>query len=100
MAITVTAGDIEYDTGGVVREGNRNVVHGQLGADTTLRTFAITGTSSRLVSAQLTVADNTGDAPTTVMGIINENADSTATNGTIAVDAGAATDVRFRIEYV
>jgi hypothetical protein len=34
------------------------------------------------------------------MGIINENASSTATNGTIAVDAGAATDVRFRIEYV
>ena len=75
-------------------------MHGQLGADTTLRTFAITDTSSRLVSAQLTVADNAGDAPTTVMGIINENADSTATNGTIAVDAGAATDVRFRVEYV
>jgi len=100
MAITVTAGDIEYDTGGIVREGNRHVVHGQIGADTTLRAFAITDTNSRLVAAQLTVADNAADAPTTVMGIINENASSTATNGTIAVDAGAAADIRFRIEYI
>tara|TARA_R100001244_G_scaffold80852_1_gene63218 strand:- start:293 stop:601 length:309 start_codon:yes stop_codon:yes gene_type:complete len=102
MAITVTAGDISYDSGMPLRSGNRFVVHGILGANATKAAFAITSTKSTLTSASLTAGDNaaSNQEDTAVQGIINQNAGGTATNGTIAVDAGIATDVRFRIEYV
>ena len=83
-----------------VRSGNRFVMHGVVEADATRRTFAILGTASRILSAQFTVADNAGNAPTTVQGHINANASDVVTNGSVFVDAGAATDVRFRVEYV
>lgn len=102
MAITVTAGSISYDEGMPLRSGNRFVVHGILGANATQSAYAITGTKSRLLSAALTTGDNgaTDQADSAVQGILNENASGTATNGTIAVDAGIATDVRFVIEYI
>jgi hypothetical protein len=96
----MAAGDITYDAGMPIRSGNRFVITGKLEADATRRTFAILDTKSTIVSHQLTVDDNSGDAPTTIQGIVNKDASDVATSGSIAVDAGAATDVRFRIEYI
>ena len=94
----MAAGDITYDTSPVTRRGNRNVVTGTLEADTTLRTFAVLGTGSRIMNAQFTCDLPSGG--TTVQARINQIADTTATNGSIAIDTGAAATLRFAIDFV
>ena len=94
----MAAGDITYDTDPVTKRGNRSVVSGTLEADTTLRTFAVLGTGSRIMNAQFTCDLPSGG--TAVQARINKNADDDATNGSVAVDTGAAATLRFAIDFV
>ena len=77
----MAAGGITYDAGNPVRKGETWQMSGVIEVDDTKRNFAITSTSSTLLSFMLIDSDGVGSA----WSEMNENAAGAGTNGTVAV---------------
>ena len=94
----MAAGDITYDTDPVRRAGNLWEIHGLIEADDTARTFAILNDKHSIVACDLL---QTSTAPTiTYSAQINASSYTAGSQmGSVHVDASAATNLRFKIQY-
>jgi len=94
----MAAGDLTFDSAPNRQQGNLWMLTGVVEVDDTIRTFAVTSTKSTLVDVQMIDDDGTG----TPWCAINEDADGTVTNGTMAVAGNhVSTDTyRFRAYYI